>query len=126
MSFTRQCDLSLFDEFVETRGADQRFLLGWKQELTEGQLSHVFVFRPQETGLGNDLPLRLRLRLLCHYLLNQIPDEGLPELMESIAEIYEFHCSATSTYAPPKLETRSVRAKRGRVYERPEFSLADE
>jgi hypothetical protein len=68
----------------------------------------------------------MKLRLLCHYLLNQIPDEGLPELCESIGQIYEFHFSTATAYTPPKFETRSVRAKRGRAYERPEFSLADE
>lgn len=30
-------------------------------------------------------------RILCHLVVNRIPDEGLPDLIDSLKDVYQFH-----------------------------------
>lgn len=64
-------------------------------------------------------------RALCHFLLNHLPDRGLPEACESIARMVDF-------YSPAPSHTLSAQGQRAEpvqvssVYERPEFHVAEE
>jgi hypothetical protein len=64
------------------------------------------------------------LRAMCHYLLTKLPDDGLPDVCRSLVEAYEYYLQ------PPKIlrmpEHQAVKAKPGRIYERPPFPIAEE
>ncbi len=38
-----------------------------------------------------------RARFICHLLVERVPDLGLPELCQSIAEFFEFYSQASSS-----------------------------
>lgn len=51
-----------------------------------------------------DLPEPVTVRLLCHALLQRLPDEALPEAVESLTGMYEF-------YARPRLPLPELPAR---------------
>lgn len=65
------------------------------------------------------------LRVVCHYLLDRMPDESIPELCESFGRIYDFY-STRPTNVPSLPLRQSIRARRGQVQERPEFVIDEE
>ena len=61
-------------------------------------------------------------RLFCHFLLDQIPDFGMPELCDSLANMYEFYTTSLE-HAPLLPRQQSMIGVLGDSYERPEFHL---
>lgn len=43
------------------------------------------------TAAHVELSEPLKLRLFCHFLLTQLPDAGLPEAVETLAEMWRFY-----------------------------------
>src|SRR4051812_18791869 len=76
--------------------AEPLHLLGWQSEVSGGYVTHFMSFHEPETAGGPDnISLSeasdtMKLRVVCHYLLDLIGDEGLPELFESMKDNYEF------------------------------------
>ena len=64
-------------------------------------------------------------RVLCHYLLDQLPDEGLPEAYDSLGGMQEFY-SEPHSQSVPRLPQHVTAASYGDSYERPEFRIAEE
>ena len=98
-------------------------LLAWHTPASG--LAHVVEFHTPETTRGLPDQDTLRLRLMCHFLLDALPSEGLEEVSEAIRDTYVFYLERTpSTFSLPARQT----AKAGviRSYERPVFSLAEE
>lgn len=97
--------------------------LGWHTPASG--LAHLVEFHdPQTTG---DLPDHnaIQLRIMCHFLLDALPSEGLEEVCEAIRDTYVFHLEhIPSTYSLPVRQT--VKSGVGRSYERPIFSLSEE
>ncbi len=62
-------------------------------------------------------------RILCHYIIELIPKQGIPELVDTLRNIYEFYSPVderTIEYlAPPK----QVKARLGTTTLRPDFSV---
>lgn len=52
------------------------------------------------------------LRLLCHILIQRMPDEGLAEVSESVADLCQFYTTpALPPNHPPARETRPFHAR---------------
>jgi len=75
------------------------------------------------TGETEDYFTR-RVRFACHMLLDRIPAQGLPELVDSLRGIYDFYSEPAAPSVPLLASpTEPVKVKIGRTYERPEFDL---
>ena len=60
-------------------------------------------------------------RLVCHALLDRVPDKGLEEVLESLRSVYDFY---TLPALPAKRGVAtSVSARRGEIRARPGFSI---
>lgn len=107
--------------------AESPFVLDWTQETTGGaQIRHTIRFR-QGTESEPDYSGALKVRLLCHFLLNRIPDTGLAEVADSLGSILEYYSMVRERPTGPKtLAEESIRARLGECFERPDFHLADE
>lgn len=101
-------------------------LLSWKQEVSGGDISHIITLRIPETAQDIASLEKLRYRLFCHYLINLISDEGLPELCESLSEMFQFYSTPNKNVAPALPPAEGIRVKSGEKYERPTFQLAQE
>lgn len=65
-------------------------------------------------------------RILCFYLVSEMPAKGLDELSETLGELYEHYYRQFNR--PPMLPEAPtpVRARRGQQYDRPEFHAVEE
>lgn len=65
-------------------------------------------------------------RVACHMILNLIPDEGIPEMCSTIANLYEFYIERAQYSPPPLLPSSGVRGRLGEPSVRPPFYLEEE
>lgn len=65
----------------------------WESEVPEATLQHrVDVVT---TGSCGEQPAHLSRRLACHFLVDQIPDEGVPESLATMIDLYKFYYKRT-------------------------------
>jgi hypothetical protein len=99
--------------------------LGWYHELASGgRIAHHLMYEP-ETGFTPRYSEELVLRILCHYLVDSVPDQGLLELTDSISSLAKY-------YQPPRHsvllvpERKQLRAARGKAFDSPTFHVEPE
>ena len=87
--------------------------------------SHPFTWKAEHPA-DRQSPQDAVARILCHVLVGEVPDQGIPDLLETIAEVADFYWQRTRL--PPQIEEApQVRpAELGRAYERPEFHASEE
>lgn len=79
------------------------------------------------TSTEAESPQSRLTRYVCHRVIDRIPEQGLQELSESLSDIWRFY--AERAPVPPlalPLPTRKLAAKKGKTYQRPDFSLTSE
>jgi hypothetical protein len=88
-------------------------------------LLHSIRFDARQTSATPDDIRPILLRALSHFLVDQVPDPGLPDLCNSLREFWEFYSLPPSRtlMLPTK---RQVTARIGERYERPEFHVDEE
>ena len=124
IDFTGQWSPWLF-QVIETTDAEPR--LHWlMRPRASGAGSHYFVsFHALGTGSVIDLPEATRARLACHFILTQLPDQGLSEALDTLAEMWRFYADRTPGHAElpaPSPMTATLEPP----YERPAFSVGEE
>ena len=65
-------------------------------------------------------------RTACHILVEEIPDDGLQELCESISSIFKFHIELPPQAVPALLDSPRIQVELTQPYERPELQIAEE
>lgn len=99
--------------------------MSWDQSLPHGRLMITLNFQQTAAEPVSPLPLVVWHRLLCHALVNGIPDEGLAEVFESLHDAWRFYRSKPS--APRLLETvHEGPARIVEVWEPPVFQATEE
>ena len=99
---------------------------------TEGEGDIISVALPSDVTTIMDLArwtLTQRIgiaKLLCHKIVEHIPDQGVPELCETMAEIYGHHRKHAEYQQKALPFPLTVQAQPGKTYERPGFQLAEE
>lgn len=84
-------------------------------------------FYVQGTTTRIEAPLTIVIRSVCHRLLDRIPDQGLPELCESLGRIRAFYSAQKEqTVRLLPAPTQQISAKLGKTYQRPEFPVIPE
>ncbi len=96
-------------------------------EAKVGELAPLTSTYIQTTTAQVDAPFTFLVRAACHKLLDRIPDQALPELCESLGRMWGFYSEKTS--APLALlpsPTQGKAAKRGKTFQRPDFTATAE
>ena len=107
---------------TSTSGSELAFALSCVQDPSGSEI-HIFVPETSKDPLNRSA---LLARLVCHVLVARMPDQGLPDLCESIGDIYSFYRDRSASHSPLLTQRQEVRAKLGHAYERPEFEIAEE
>ena len=102
------------------------FQFSFRYDVSGGSLSsHTMNFQVPETTIGIEDTESLRLRVICHVLLDLISDEALPEILESMKEAFEFYKERPKTDSFPTVRDK-LKFKLGQKQERPIFHIAQE
>lgn len=81
---------------------------------------------PTSAGLP-EYPVATARRLVCHALMNELPDTALPELFDALTGMYEFYsaCEQEGRKLLPE-PSQPIAAQVVHTRERVPFSLAEE
>lgn len=102
-------------------------LLDLSGDFPGAHVTHLVSYDLLETDEAQIVPVdQLLQRIVCHLLVSRIPGEGLPELCQSVGEIYEYYKSRS--LIPPALPPphQEIPARQGKSYERPTFYASEE
>ncbi len=96
-----------------------RFSFGWIQP---GTGTHVTM----SADFAKTIPGRNEVvRFICHYILDQVPDEGLDELGETLAHLFEFYAERAQ-FERPQLTHEVGTASIGKSYDRDSLYITEE
>lgn len=99
-------DEKFLEVFWKIRGDNLEDLLLWNSVM-------------QETSEKSSDPGLFFNRILCHLVVNRIPDEGIPDLIDSLKDVYQFHLNYAGHSHVRQLETTgSIPAKIVSQYDR--------
>lgn len=108
---------------------DQRatgLMFGWRNDVSGGEFAHLMAVRRPETSLESSDFETLKWRVVCHYLVDLVSEEGLSDLAECIKDNLEFYKPPSPPLRPRLTGEDGVRAKLGEKYERPAFQFIQE
>jgi hypothetical protein len=98
--------------------------LNWQQELPGAQFFHNV--RLTTAGVPQDTRTAL-LRTMGHYILTKMPEEGLAEALEGLAETYNFWISwKQNSKQSSQPVSNFYDATQGSSYERPKFHVTED
>jgi hypothetical protein len=90
-----------------------------------GEARLVVGFHLFGTSGAAELPEPILQRLLCHALLQLLPDEGLAEAVESLSDMYEFY-RLPRYVPPPSLPQKSIPVRITGSYVEPVYPVTEE
>lgn len=125
MSLTGPCNLASFT-VERTEGNYTTWWLGFAPEIAGRKSFHALSV--PTSARNPECPAHLFLRMVCHVLADQIPDEGLPELCETAKDILEFYTQRelkADSWALPG-ERSPIASTVVGTFERPAFSIQEE
>jgi hypothetical protein len=97
----------------------------WFNELAEGgTVAHHLVYSPTE--IAPRYPGAVLLRILCHYLVDSVPDRALPEIAESTLSVFEHHQVPRHSLVYSVPGQQRLPAAQGRTFESPGFQIEPE
>jgi hypothetical protein len=88
-------------------------------------MQHQIRIIPTSTEIGYESLESLRLRTICHILLDYLSDEGLDEIRESLIEAINFY-HEPKTFSEPFEIGEGFEVTLGEGYERPIFQIAED
>lgn len=109
----------------ETSASPPQIVARWSRQMAAGVVDHWVQLQVDETISGPEELLLPLERMLAHFLVDQMPDEGLHELVESLANMFDFY-ARRSTPAPLPSPPRRTRARVVGRYERPVFEVTED
>ena len=90
-----------------------------------GEPNHLVSFHVLGTSGEADLPDLMKARLLGHFLLMQLPDEGMGEAVESLTRMWDFY-RKTPTYPPALPTSWSIPVRVTGSYVEPVYPVTEE
>ena len=131
--YMRQCTLGSYLENWSSRLVSQplradehQWFLGWQREVSGGDVSHTITYQIPKTALETQDSEMMKLRFVCHVLLDLVTDEGLSELFQSIKDNIEFYEERQKKHVPLLFSKGRTKFKLGEKYERPPFHVVEE
>lgn len=96
--------------------------IGWRRDLGAGTVTHHILY--PGTQLTPQYSSVLISRLLCYYLIDLVPDEGLHDAVSGLSETLEFHTSIQgAALLQSSVEARRLPASIGKTFQSPGFEL---
>ncbi|MHB1426292.1 MAG: hypothetical protein ACYC3I_24265 [Gemmataceae bacterium] len=93
--------------------------------LPSGEALFVLGFHSFGTSGTAELPEPLLQRLLCHALLQCLPDEGLDEAVQSLGDMNEFY-RLPRYVPPPPLPRKSIPVRMGKPIIAPVYPVTED
>lgn len=103
--------------WIEGTVTPNSYIVGFK--------SQISAFN-QETGQWVVNANACIARIMCHMLVERISDQGLPELCDSMKNIYSYYQARSKSPTPQVDYQGPVQARLGGIRTRPEFHVAEE
>jgi hypothetical protein len=94
--------------------------IAWRRSIGAGRVAHHFVY--PSTELTPQYSSALIARLLCYYLIDLVPDEGLHDAVTSLSETIDFHATNDAALSPVN-EHQYLPAEMGKTFRNPAFEL---
>lgn len=116
-SYTTRLSRNQFDE--------EPLRLSWQHQSSDGLMQHQIKIFPISTGKGYENFECLRMRAICHLLLDYLPEEGLEEIKDSLLEAIKFY-REQQVVSEPFQSGDSFEVAIGEGYERPVFQIAED
>jgi hypothetical protein len=108
------------------RDASGGLMFAWRYDVSGDEIAHIMSVRNPETSPETQDSESLQYRVACHYLVDLVADEGLPELLECLKDNLEFYKAHQTNERPQLVGGTGIRVKVGKKYDRPIFQLAQE
>lgn len=101
---------------------NQTISVGWKQTVPGAEFAHAVT----TTAEAADYAPSIVLRVLCHVLINCLPDEGLPVLYETLTDFHDLYKNRSLHALPPGPAQKSVPVHVGRVFTTQPFDVSED
>jgi hypothetical protein len=109
----------------ETDAKPPQIVACWSRETGAGTLDHRVELRLDETAAQSEALVIPLQRMICHVLVDQLPDQGLGELVESLVGMVDFY-AVRSTQPSLGAPARPARSRVLGHYERPVFQVTED
>lgn len=120
---TRPCSLILSKPGFDYLTGFPMLTVAWKRASSRGDWHHLLAYQfGKFPGTTSAIPIYYRL--ISHLLLDELPEDALPEVLQHLADAFVFY-QPTKAELPPQ-QIRPLRGKVTQRYERPTYSLVDE
>jgi hypothetical protein len=97
--------------------------MGWHRESSEGDLHHLFAYKfAGPCDITSTVPIQMRI--LSHLMLDGLPDEAFPEVLELLANAWSFNVPSSQKIELP--QRRVLKGKVTKRYERLAYSLGEQ
>ena len=73
--------------------------IGWRHTVEDGVISH-WISRPEVYSLNSEWPPELKIRCLCYYLLDLMPNAALDEIVSALYDAIEFYALHSQPSSP--------------------------
>ena len=103
---------------------DTHWLWDWTQSTPAGQVRHLFSWKMGEVG-SVAAARHIQARILCHVLIDRLPDSAIPDLVQNILLTWEDCALHAQARAQDERPTRRVKAKSVKRYDRQTFPVED-
>ncbi|HZQ23409.1 MAG TPA: hypothetical protein VFA89_11480 [Terriglobales bacterium] len=101
---------------------DQTMSVVWKQAVPGAEFAHRVTTTTQAAEYGPSIVLRV----LCHVLVNCLPEEGLPELHENLIDLHDFYSKRAIHLLSPAPVQKSVSVNIKRVLTSQPFDVSED
>lgn len=96
--------------------------VGWSQVVPGAEFSH----RVTTTAQASEYTPTVVLRVLCHVLINCLPEDALAELYESVVDLHDFYKNRTIHLLPAAPVQKSVPVNVTRVVTSQPFDVTED
>lgn len=91
-----------------------------------GRIHHLLSYQRDATELAwPKYQASVVFRILCHYLVDAVPDNGVPEMLDSVVSLFEYYRVPSQTVVVGP-ERKQLPASLGKVYQSPTFHIPEE
>jgi len=100
------------------------WLIAWEQETPVARVSHRLTYKA--TALTDvQATENIQMRFLSHVLVDILPDRAVPELLDAVANLYEYYLPVHVPRLLPEPSVKRTKVKFGRRYDRPTFPISE-
>ena len=101
---------------------DQTMSVGWSQVVPGAEFAH----RVTTTAQASEYAPSIVLRVLCHVLVNCLPEESLPGVYESLTDFHEFYKNRTIHLLPQAPVQKGIPVNVARVITSQPFDVSED